>query len=278
VQYCKISAELRRGKIPYIIVTRGALTNSAQNNKKNKKKIGNLVLFNKFVKNALAIQYLTLQEYKDSGDKWNKRHLIIPNGITKKENIKTYEYGTTLKGIFIGRPDVYQKGIDIFLEACKHLKSELLEKNCIIEIYGPDILGGKEKIEKIISENELNDIVVQKNAVFDLEKEKVLLSSDFFILTSRFEGHPMGLIEALSFGLPSLVTTGSNMSDEIRENDAGWTADISVESIAENLLKVLNEKELFQQKGINAVELSKKYDWNYLSQISNEEYKKLLNI
>ena len=52
----------------------------------------------------------------------------------------------------------------------------------------------------------------------------------------------MGLIEALSYGLPCLVTSGTNMADEIEKADAGWTADVSVEGIVRALKLLLEEK------------------------------------
>ena len=39
-----------------------------------------MLIFNEFLRNARAIQYLTQGEYEASGDKWNKNHIIIPNG------------------------------------------------------------------------------------------------------------------------------------------------------------------------------------------------------
>ena len=74
---------------------------------------------------------------------------------------------------------------------------------------------GKETLITKIEESGLEKIVLIKDEVYGEDKEKVILESDFFILTSRFEGHPMALIEALSYGLPCLVTKGSNMSKEI---------------------------------------------------------------
>ncbi|WP_404466677.1 glycosyltransferase [Planococcus rifietoensis] len=277
IQYCNIGKELKKYKIPYIIIPRGALTKAAQKNKKLKKSTANSLFFNKFIKNALAIHYLTEQELIDSSEKWNNRNFVMPNGHIVKKLIRNNSFADNyLKGVFIGRPDVYQKGLDLFLNALGDLKERLLESNCLIEIYGPEILSGKEKIQKLIQINNLEEIVVQKGPVYDEEKENVLLNSDYFILTSRFEGHPMGLIEALGYGLPCFVTSGSNMSNEIFEENAGWTADISVESIKENFAKLLDEKEKMNEKGGNAVKLAKKYDWNIIAQKSRLVYLSLL--
>ena len=92
-----------------------------------------------------------------------------------------------------------------------------------------------------------------------------MLNSDVFILTSRFEGHPMGLIEALAYGLPAVVSSGSNMKDEIENADAGWTCDTSVESLRQALLTMIGEKDKFQIKSINAATLAKGYDWTVLA-------------
>ena len=129
---------------------------------------------------------------------------------------------------------------------------------------------------QLIQINNLEEIVIQKGPVYDKEKESILLSSDYFILTSRFEGHPMGLVEALAYGLPCFVTSGSNMSKEIFEEDAGWTSGISAESIKENFVKLLNEKEKMDEKGDNAIKLAKKYDWNVIAQKSRVVYSNLL--
>lgn len=44
----------------------------------------------------------------------------------------------------------------------------------------------------------------------------VLLQTDLFIQTSRHEGMPMGLLEALSIGVPCLVTVGTSLGHIIK--------------------------------------------------------------
>lgn len=275
-RFYRISKECVKCRIPYIVIPRSSLTDSGQRSKFLKKRLGNFVFFNKFAKKATAIQYLTHQEFLDSTNKWNDEHLIIPNGITPKSIVKKEFNKNGLKGIFIGRLDIYQKGLDIFIEACAKLKDELDKNNCTIDIHGPDISGSKSKLEELIKTHKLQNILYVKDGIYDQEKENKQLNSDFFILTSRFEGHPMGLIEALSYGLPCLVTTGSNMANEVIKADAGWTADVSVDSIQSALKEVLNDKYNLHRKSQNALKLSELYNWNEIAKESHEKYIDLL--
>jgi len=274
--YIPIARSCIRRDVPYIIIPRCSLTKHAQRSKRIKKMLGNFLLFSKFIKNAAAIQYLTEREYLDSGEIWNEKYIIIPNGVDTPKIIKRTFDENCLKGVFIGRLDIYQKGLDLLLKACSNLKRELEMNRCTIEIYGPDIGNNRIRLQSIINEKNLNTVITVKDGIYDGEKEKVLLSSDFFILTSRFEGQPMGLLEALSYGLPCLVTEGTNMAKEIKDFDAGWITDINVEKITEAIKLLLREKHLFCQKGKNALKLSKKYNWDELAKISHEKYLKLV--
>lgn len=276
IEYVKIAKQCSKDKIPYIIIPRSSLTYYAQKKKLLKKVVGNLFFFNNFIKKALAIQYLTTKEFVDSGEKWNKRHLIIPNGVDPKKKIKQNYLNDEIKGVFIGRPDSYQKGLDLLLDACVPIKEELKANNFKINIFAPASQNDNDNIQEMITARKLNDIIFKHGGIYGAEKEEVLLDSDLFILTSRFEGHPMGLIEALSYGLPCLVTEGTNMAEEICLTDSGWTAKTDVDSIVQAFKAIFNEKKRLAEKGNNACELSKKYNWTNLAKISSEEYIKLL--
>lgn len=274
---CFTARYLRANKIPYIIVPRGALTKGAQAMKKVKKSIANIMLFNNYAKKAAAVHYLTKQEYADSGEKWNGNSFVIPNGIEPKRVTKTWTKSNSLRGVFIGRLDIYHKGIDLLIQACENNYRIMKEKNCTIDIYGPSS-SDSDTIENMITQAGLNGIINLKDAVYGEAKEEVLLNSDFFVLTSRFEGHPMGLIEALSYGLPCLVTTGTNMAQEVKDADAGWTSDISVEGLSEALKSLLREKGNRGEKGKNSLNLSNKYKWENIAQKTHDEYKAVLGV
>lgn len=267
--------ELINSKIPYVIIPRGELTKQAQRRKRLKKLIANTLIFNKYSRNASAIQYLTKQEYLDSGERWNENHIIIPNGIEPRNYVENTSKKNEIKCISIGRIEPYQKGLDLLIKSCSLIKDNLKKANCTIDIYGPDIENKVQELKKEVEENNLESIIRFHDGVYGKEKVEILRNSDIFLMTSRFEGHPMALIEALSFGIPAVVTAGSNMKDEIELYDAGWTAENSVESIVEALLKMLKEFHN-DQKNNKSIELSKKYSWRNIAKLSHVDYKTLI--
>ena len=87
----------------------------------------------------------------------------------------------------------------------------------------------------------------------------------------------MGLIEALAYGIPSLVSTGSNMRTEIEQYNAGWACDVSVESIMKAMLKMINEKKSFSCFGQNARKLALNYDWDKIACSTHFKYGEIIN-
>ncbi len=266
--------ELMNSNIPYVIIPRGELTKQAQSRKRLKKLIANKLVFDKYSRNAAAIQYLTKQEYLDSGEKWNKNHIIISNGIEMNKSIAKKNQGDSIKCVSIGRIEPYQKGLDMLIEACSAIKDQLNQSNCTIDIYGPDVENKRQSLYLEVRRHDLESIIKLHDGVYGKEKEEVLRNSDIFLMTSRFEGHPMALIEALSFGLPAIATKGSNMIEEISEYDAGWIAENEVISIRNSILRMLDEYSM-NSKSENSLRLSQKYTWDILAKESNLEYRKI---
>lgn len=273
----KFAHELRHAKVPYIIVPRGSLTKQAMNNHaKWKKRIAHLLIFNHYAHKAKAIQYLTNDEYQASGDKWNNNSFILSNGFSTPTVFKEFFHEKQLKATFIGRLDMFHKGIDALLDACKVMKDDLRSVGFNLCFYGPKRYDYN-LIEKTIEEKGLSDFITMGGEITGEPKKQLLLDSDLFVLTSRFEGHPMGLIEALAYGVPAIVTPGSNMANEIRDANAGWTCDdVTVEEISRMLRQVIAERNQLKEKSKNAIELARPYDWSKLAERFHIEIKKLI--
>lgn len=275
----RLLKELLKKEIPYIIIPRGELTKQAQKRKKMKKILANCLICKRFAKNAQAIQYLTSQEYLDSGDGWNANYFISPNGIYMPTKRKIKFSSSGIKCVYIGRIEPYQKGIDILISACERIRDELRSVGFKIKLYGPDKEKKLVDLQKDVEEKALTDIISFHDSVFGSAKEKILLESDIFLLASRFEGHPMALIEALSYGIPCIVTKGTNMKSEVEEFNAGWTADNNELSLANALTKAIKEfkRDTLSEYSANASSLARKYDWDLLARENTNKYIQLTN-
>lgn len=277
IKFVRLAKKLRSMNVPYIIVPRSMLTHDAiHNGKYLKKTVANFLFFNKFVRNALAIQYLTDKEYKDSGDKWNVNHIILPNGYDAPETLSRVESNEGVRCTFIGRMDIYQKGLDLLIAACNIRQEKLRKANFVLTLYGPDWNGSIDKLRKLIDTNGISDIVKLGGEIKGGAKADCLLSSDLFIMTSRFEGMPMGLIEALAYGVPALLTPGTNMCDQIKRYDAGWVCGEKVDNIADGLQKVIEQQSEIKDKGKHAREMAMRYRWDGLARQFHNEIEKLL--
>jgi glycosyltransferase involved in cell wall biosynthesis len=89
---------------------------------------------------------------------------------------------------------------------------------------------------------------------------------------------PMGILEAMSYGLPCLVTRGTSLGELIEKYDAGWVCETNSESIANCIMRCIQEKELFKIKGQNVRRLIKEnFTWEKVARETIDKYKELID-
>ena len=275
--YLAISAELRKNKIPYVIVPHGELQKEAQQKKRLKKIVANILMFNKFINGATAIQCLSQREVDNT--KFGKEKFIGTNGISIPTLKKTSFRCEHMHITFIGRLDAYHKGLDLMLEGVRLAGDELRKNKTVINLYGPGYRGRYANVERMILENGVGDIVSLHPAVSGKEKEEILLDTDIFLQTSRFEGMPMGILEALSYGIPCLVTEGTTLGGFISEHRCGWSCSTDANGVAKALISVTSEKTDFSEISQNARRIAENvFSWDRISLETINEYKRLLKI
>ncbi len=271
IQFCKIARKLRNKKIPYVIVPHGCFNKKAINRKKTKKMIAIKTFYKSFLNGCTAIQYLTQDELNNSLH-FNK-DIIIPNGISESNYIHK---NSKIRNIcYIGRKDIDHKGLDLLIKACSKVQDQLRKNRCHIDIYGPNSVELDNKILELINQNNVNDIISNNGPLFGSEKEKVLLDSDAFIQTSRYEGFPMSILEAFSYGMPVIITEGTNLTSMVSKAQAGFTCKTCVDDIANTIIEAINAKNI-RSISTNSKKLSEKFSWSEISKLTINEYKKLL--
>ena len=262
-------------RVPYVIVPHGELSKDAQKKKRLKKNAANILIFNRFINRASGVQLLS--EIELNNTKFGKRRFVATNGIHIPGMSKQHFSENGIKFVYIGRLDAYHKGLDLMIEGVSKCGDIMRSNSCTIDIYGPDILGRKEHVEKLISAHNVDDIFTLHDSVLGEEKEQVLLNCDAFIQTSRFEGMPMGILEAMSYGLPCLVTEGTTLGGFVKEHDAGWTCATTAEDIARTIQVAISEKNKFASKSQNARKaVCENFSWEIISSTTVESYRNLI--
>lgn len=266
-------------RIPYVIVPHCALTAGDQGKKTLKKKVCNALFYKRFARGAVAIQYLTKREMLESGDSWNDACFIQPNGIDPVDtaNAPADKPGNPVRIVYVGRLEPYQKGLDILLDALRLLKEKGRLSGFTLSICGNSVNGFAEEIQSFIEREGLEEVVSVHPPVYDEEKRHVLETADVFLLTSRYEGMPMGLLEACAYGLPSIVTPGTNLAEEIGEENAGWVCDPAGEAIGEAIEAAASVRsDVYVEMSNGARNLASSFSWASIAESVHEDLSRLV--
>ena len=86
----------------------------------------------------------------------------------------------------------------------------------------------------------------------------------------------MSILEALSYGLPCLVTEGTNIKEEIEHAGAGWGCETSVKGIGEAFKALVKSDEYLQDFSERARNLASCYSWEKIASNSHSIYEELI--
>lgn len=148
----------------------------------------------------------------------------------------------------------YEKGQDIMLRAYSKISDKV--KDWVIVFVGDGPF--KDELKKLVSEYNIKEKVY-----FAGRKENVGIwykNSDIFVLSSRYEGFPNALIEAMAYGCACVsLNCKFGPSDIIVDVFNGILVDGDVNELANALLRLINDEDLRKKISENAVEIKNKY-------------------
>lgn len=184
---------------------------------------------------------------------------VIFNPIDKENILKNSQENINLEKnkinvITIGRL-IKIKGYDILLQAHNKLIKEGLDYNLIILGEGVE----RNNLEEYIKKNNLG--ARTQLLGFKENPYPYLKKSDIFISSSRYEGYPLVLCEAICLEKP-IIATNCNGSKEILENGKyGILTEIgNVEDLAKKMKEMILNKTLRQKYSNLSKERAEKLD------------------
>ncbi|MDN0051619.1 glycosyltransferase family 4 protein [Bacteroides caecigallinarum] len=171
---------------------------------------------------------------------------VIPNFIDLEENYHSIKNKTHIL-LAVGRLS-YQKGFDRLIKAISLISDKL--KDWEVHIYGDGEL--KKDLQSMINDYNLNKYIKIFPATKDIKS--VYMTSSGFILSSRFEGLPMVLLEALSYSLPIIsFDCPCGPKDIINDGVNGiLIKNDNIEELASAILDYIHNPELREKLSIEA--------------------------
>lgn len=277
LKHCFIAKLLKKNKIKYYIKPHGCFNKIAQKNSKIKflkKIIAKILFFDNYVKNSSGLIFLNEMEKENSI--YRKNHeFILPNGIEKIDikHKKIKQIKENINFIFLGRIDIFNKKLDVLFDTLIKNKIYFIKNNIYFNFYGT----GNNQNMRIFNRylTSVPEFVKYHGTVYGNKKYKELQKNNVFILLSRFEGMPMGILESLSTGTPCFISKETGMGEFIEKNNAGW-----VSKKEEDLFKVLkkcieNIRNNFEYYKNNSLKSAKQFYWENIIEIYRIEYQRM---
>lgn len=267
---------------PYIVTAHGSFNPWPWNESIFKKRIYWHLFSKKTVANAEAIHFTAEEERTKSLNTVpmlkGKESFIIPNGLTIKNNFNWKNIREQLsipdeKFLLLYTGRVHKiKGIHFVINAMKMLNNN----NFVICIVGNKEDKRYVQYLKSLSIGLNNKIVwhdeVPKNEIWDFYH-----SADLYVAPSYDENFGFSIVEAMSCGLPVMVSKNVCIWKEITEDNAGVAVDLDSSQIAEILRKCLENPGLLKQLSHNARKSAeKRYDINKVADLMIMAYEDVL--
>lgn len=180
-------------------------------------------------------------------NKFLKKISLRPNWIRDSESPKNF-FDRDKDFIAIGRLES-QKNYHYLINSFHDIKQKL-------KIVGEG--SQKEELQNFISELNLN-IEIVENINYDILIQK-LKEYKFFILSSKYEGNPKVLLEAMSAGCIPLVSDIPNHTEIISHGKNGFIFSINSKSSLNKLIKSLSNFKNLDQISYNAHQHVIKYN------------------
>jgi glycosyltransferase involved in cell wall biosynthesis len=242
-----LARQLARKGWKYVVSTHGGMQEQAQRRKRLKKSVGNRLFFNSFLRGASAIHASNLGEKEfivrrfPAAKVFFLDNAVQADVIAELGSVREVERrgGAELTIGFLGRIDAHAKGIDLLLRAVALLEARYPALAVRFQFIGPFHTRRDEReVMNMLAQLRRPERIVFLGPLFGKKKWAALSRFDVFIHTSRAEGRPAAILEAMAFKKPCILTPGTNLQDVVEECSGGWTCAAEPEAITRVLRDV----------------------------------------
>jgi glycosyltransferase involved in cell wall biosynthesis len=278
VQHQAARAARRAGR-PYVMTPQGMLDPWSLSQRRWKKRLYLAWRMRRDLNGAAAIHYTAAAE-RDLVAPLGLRPpaIVEPNGVDLRE----FEQ-LPARGTFRSRyPQIGQRPLVLFLSRIHPKKGlDLLVpafqrsgcNDATLVLAGPDSEGYGDVVRRMVRENRLEDRVVFTGMLRGAERVAAFADADLFVLPSYQENFGIAVVEALAAGTPVVISDRVNIHSDIYAAGVGGVVPPSVDAVAAELARWLNDPELRRRVAEKAPAfVRERYDWREIARRWGSHY------
>ena len=260
----------RKQKVPYILSIRGELEPRRLCYRGFKKKVYLNLILKRILNSAEGIHTLTDAESSISLKTMlmGCRYFQAPNGVFSVSSVEEDDILVFLDKyprlrekqiiLFMSRLHM-MKGLEILSEGFVRLASRF--SNALLLIAGEDEDGTRQRSLSILKKAGVSDRVVFTGMLTGKDKYAALKLADIFVLPSYSEGFSNAIIEAMSMGIPVVISPQCHFP-EVESSQSGLIVEVEPSALERAISELLSNEQTRITMGANARSLiEKEYTW-----------------
>jgi glycosyltransferase involved in cell wall biosynthesis len=254
------SLAARRG-IPFVITAHGVYSPHVFGSHRFAKWLWASALERKELERALAVHFFFSEE-RDGLERLRVHTptIIAPNGIATPID-RAWDGGSGGYLLWLGRFAPHNKGLDLLIRALRELPAGSRPE---LRLHGPDWRSQKQVVAALVRELDLERWVHIGDPVYGDDKWELISRSAACVYPSRWEGCSMAVLEAISLGVPTLVTPFA-MGEALAKDDAVIRVGWSPRDIADGILRLASPEA--GRLGHRASEIARtKFSWTNVAE------------
>lgn len=194
------------------------------------------------------------------GERWRKffesigvpaeKIVVLPNPVALPALLPTRLRRSRVQFVYLGLIAPTKGAFDL-VDATAQLSPFHRQRARVVLAGNGDTARLRERVRAL----GLEECVQVHDWVGDLERDRLLASSDCFVLPSYAEGLPMSLLEAMAWGLPAICTSVGSIPEYVRNEHNGYLVSAgSLEELSQAMQRMIDDDDRRIRFGIHARE------------------------
>jgi glycosyltransferase involved in cell wall biosynthesis len=260
----------QKGGVPYIIRPLGTLESWSMKQKKLRKQVFWKIVGEKMLRGATSVHYTTAAEQTAVEQTYDlKNGKVIPLGVESEwptVSQTNSQSSPLVPDIKNGYPYVLvlsrlhpKKGLDVLIDAFLNVIADDNLQAWRLLIAGDGPRDYVRQLQDQVKRARASKRVLFPGWLNGEQKWHALTNAALLALPSYQENFGICVVEALTCGVPVVVSEHVNLADEIDRAGAGWVTAVDCESIENALRNALANEEERRRRGLAGKLLSKQF-------------------